>query len=101
MSNCRRMRISRFLIFILLAIVLVAVSCRGLNRERANEAFLKEYPTYSIVYSETGEGWEGVVNYHFDYKKPDGERVYQEVWTFEQQEDGTWKVTGRRTPNTE
>ncbi len=85
-------------ISIFLIIAFVSTSCGNLSQESANSAFLKEHPTYTIVHSATGEGWEGVVNYHFDYKKPNDENVYKEVWTFVQQDDGTWKVTGRWTP---
>lgn len=83
---------------ILLFLALVAVSCGNISQKTANETFLNEHPTYTIIHSDTGEGWEGVVNYHFEYKKPGDERVYKEAWTFVQQDDGTWKVTGRWTP---
>lgn len=89
----------RYLYFsILLLLPLVSISCGRLSQKTANEAFLKENPTYTIVSSETGEGWEGVGYHHFVYKKPDDENVYKEVWTFVQQDDGTWKVTSRWTP---
>lgn len=60
--------------------------------------FLERNPTYTIINSYTGEGWEGVANHHFEYKKPNDERIYKEVWTFVQQDNGTWKVTGQWTP---
>lgn len=82
----------------LLFLALVSISCGRLSQKTANETFLKEHPTYTIVFSETGEGWEGVGYHHFAYKKPNDENVYKEVWTFVQQDDGTWKVTGRWTP---
>ncbi|MCC6826070.1 MAG: hypothetical protein IT172_10040 [Acidobacteria bacterium] len=56
---------------------------------------MKENPTYTIVLSETGEGWEGVAYHHFLYKKPNEDKVYKEIWCFVQQENGTWKVTNR------
>jgi hypothetical protein len=77
---------------------LVSVSCGTLSKKAANETFLKEYPTHTITHSDSGEGWEGVVNYHFKYKKPGDERIYKEVWTFVKQDDGIWRVTGRWTP---
>ena len=83
---------------LLLFLALVSISCGNLSQKAANETFLKENPTYTIIYSDSGEGWDGVVNYHFDYKKPGDERVYKDAWTFERQDDGTWKVTGRWTP---
>ncbi|KXJ98264.1 MAG: hypothetical protein UZ17_ACD001002793 [Acidobacteria bacterium OLB17] len=76
----------------------MATACGNLSKKDANEAFLKEHPTYTIVFSDTGEGWEGVVNYHFDFKKPHDEKIYQEVMTFEKQGDGTWRITGRWNP---
>jgi hypothetical protein len=82
----------------LLFIALFSISCGNLSQKTANERFLKENPTYTIIHSDTGKGWEGVVNYHFHYKKPEDEKIYEEVWTFVQQNDGTWKVTGRWTP---
>ncbi len=81
-----------------LFLALVSTSCGRLSQQTANEMFLKEHPTYTIVFSETGEGWEGVGYHHFAYKKPNDDAVYKEVWTFVQQDDGTWKVTGRWTP---
>lgn len=81
-----------------LFLALGCVSCGTLSKKTANEAFLKKYPAYTITHSDTGEGWGGVVNYHFDYKKPDDEKIYKEAWTFVQQDDGTWRVTGRWTP---
>jgi hypothetical protein len=62
------------------------------------ETFLRENPTYTILYSETGEGWDGVAYHHFVYKKPNDENVYKEIWCFEQQNDGSWNVTQRWTP---
>lgn len=85
------------LLFPLLLLIL-ASGCGGLSRKEANEAFLKENPTYTVIHSDTGEGWEGVVNYHFVYRKPLDEKTYKEAWTFVQQNDGTWKVTGRWVP---
>ncbi len=82
----------------LLFLALVSTSCGRLNQKTANETFLKENPTYTIVYSATGEGWDGVAYRHFEYKKPNDEKVYKEIWCFVQQHDGTWKVTGRETP---
>lgn len=87
-----------FCFSILIFSALISISCGWLSQQTANETFLKENPTYTIIYSDAGEGWDGVVNYHFDYKKPGDEKIYKEVWTFVQQSDGTWKVTGRWTP---
>src|SRR5688572_27705357 len=82
---------------ILLFLVLISVSCVNIEKT-ANEAFLKEHPTYTITYSSTGEGWGGFVYYHFEYKKPNDEKVYKELWTFKQQDDGTWKGTNHGAP---
>lgn len=84
---------------LLISLVLISTSCGRLSQRTANESFLKENPTYTIVSSETGEGWEGVAYHHFVYKKPDDEKVYKEIWCFVQQEDGTWKVTSREIQN--
>lgn len=82
----------------LLFLLIVSTSCGNISQKTANETFLTENPTYSIIRSDTGEGWEGVVNYHFEFKKPGDERTYKEAWTFVKQDDGSWKVTGRWTP---
>lgn len=82
----------------LLIQTLMSASCGRLRQNAAHEAFLKEHPTYTIISSATGEGWEGVAYHHFAYKKPNDEAIYREIWCFEQQDDGTWKVTGRWTP---
>lgn len=87
-----------FCFSILLVLALVTISCGRLSQKTAHEMFLKRNPTYTIINSYTGEGWEGVANHHFEYKKPNDERIYKEVWTFVQQDNGTWKVTGQWTP---
>ncbi len=86
----------RFLMLFFLA--LVFTSCGRLSQKTADEMFLNEHPTYTIVYSATGEGWQGVAYHHFEYKKPADENIYKEVWAFVRQDDGTWKVTSRWTP---
>jgi hypothetical protein len=80
-------------------LILVFASCGRLNQKSANEIFLSENPTYTIVYSAPGEGWDGVVYYHFEYKKPNDETVYKKIWCLEEQKDGTWKVTNRDASN--
>jgi hypothetical protein len=85
------------LFFILLLFALVAISCGTLSEKTANETFLREHPTYTIVFSGTGEGWDGVEYRHFQYKKPNDETVYKEIWCFVRQDDGTRKVTSRWT----
>ncbi len=52
-----------------------------------------------LVSSDTGEGWDGVVNYHFRYMKPEDRTVYEEIWTFERRQNRLWEVTGRWNPN--
>ena len=81
-NNCKRYLYLSTLLFL----AVVTFSCGRLSQRTANERFLKEHPTYTIVFSETGEGWEGVGYHHFAFKKPNDEN------------DGTWKVTGRWTP---
>lgn len=87
-----------FCLSMVLFILLFHTACGRLNQKSANEIFLKENPDYTIVHSAPGEGWDGVVNYHFDYKKPNDKKIYKEAWTFVQQDNGTWKVTGRWIP---
>ena len=48
---------------------------------------------------ETGEGWDGVVNYHFEFKETGDDIIRKVVWTFVRQDNGDWKVTGRWTPD--
>lgn len=69
-----------FLYFlILLFVISVNVSCGKLSQKTAQETFLKENPTYTILSSETGEGWDGVEYHHFAFKKPNDEKIYKEV----------------------
>ncbi len=84
-----------FLVSLVMFSALIFISCGRLSKKTANEIFMKENPTYTIVLSETGEGWEGVAYHHFLYKKPNEDKVYKEIWCFVQQENGTWKVTNR------
>lgn len=83
---------------ILFFLALMSASCGKLYDKTARDAFLKENPNFTIVDSYTGEGWDGVGYHHFYYKKPNDDKVYKEIWCFEQQNDGTWKITQRWTP---
>ena len=84
-----------FRILLILVLITISSSCNTLSDKVADEAFLKENPTYSIVYSVTGEGWDGTEYRHIAFKKPNDEKIYKVIWTFVRQDDGTWKVTGR------
>lgn len=97
MNNIKNNKTSLF-ISIFLLVVLFSVLCDILRDKTAREMFIKENPTYTIIHSYTGEGWEGVGYHHFEYKKPNDEKIYKDVWCFVQQEDGNWKVTERWTP---
>ena len=82
---------------ILLLGAVMLLSYGRLTRKGANSSFLRENPNYSIVDSAPGEGWSGVVYYHFKYKKPESDALYEEIWCFEWA-DGVWVVTYRSEP---
>jgi hypothetical protein len=69
------------------------LSCGGLNAKRANQLFLERHPTYMIISSLPGEGWDDVVYYHFEFRKPSEQMIYKEIWGFVKQPDGNWKAT--------
>lgn len=81
-----------------LFLALVTISCGRLSQKTADEMFLKKNPNYTIINSYTGEGWEGVAYHQFEYKKLKDERIYKEIWCFEQQDNGDWKITSQYTP---
>lgn len=97
MKRNRKYKIS-FYFSTLIFLALVTISCGRLDQKTANETFLKKNPTFTLVNSYTGEGWDGVAYHHFEYKKPNDENVYEEIWCFEQQDDGSWKVTSQYFP---
>ena len=79
-------------ILILLLIAFTSfVACKVISKEEAVEAFLKKNPGYTILYAAPGEGDESNVYYHFEYKKPNDDKVYKEIWLFMKEENGTWK----------
>jgi len=83
---------------VLILLAVVFSSCATVTEKTARERFLEENPEYTIIYAGAGEGWDGVVNYHYEFKKPGDEMIYKEIWTFVQQDNGEWKVTGRWAP---
>lgn len=78
----------------LIALMMVGFSCSTMRRSDASAFFRDKYPTYELLSSETGEGWDGVVNYHFNYRKPDDEKVYEEACTFIREDNGSWRSSG-------
>jgi len=81
--------------FAVVTAIFGTIACGRLTQSTAEKAFLQEHPEYVIVSSYTGEGWEGVGYHHFNYRKPGDARMYSVMWSFEQNDDGSWKVTGR------
>lgn len=97
MQKIRQYKSSLFFLVIII-LTFVNISCGRLSQKTAQEMFLEKNPTYKILHSETGERWDGVAYHQFEYKKPNDEKNYKEVWCFEQQTDGSWKVTAQWTP---
>jgi len=72
---------------------IVVSSCAKVTEAEAKDAFLKANPTFTVIDIDAGEGWDGVVTYHYVYKKPNDDTKYEEAWTFVKKEDGSWKIS--------
>lgn len=81
------------LIWIIIMIVCISIlSCKTVSKEEAEAAFLKRNPDFTILSANVGEGDSGNVYYHFEFKKPNDDKIQKEIWLFVKQEDGTWKT---------
>jgi len=54
--------------------------------------FLKDNPTAIIVNVGPGEGDNDTVYYHIKYRKSSKETIFESVWMYQRDENGTWKV---------
>ena len=88
----------RALISILLLAAVVSTSCRSFDPQVANETFLKENPSYTIVDTVQGDASFDVFNLHFKYRKPDDPALYEQIWRYEH--GGTQWVLDRRGKET-
>ena len=50
--------------------------------------FSNKYPGYEILYYGAGESSTNNVHCHISYKKPDGDQVYEDVWLYQNLDNG-------------
>jgi hypothetical protein len=79
-------------LFVILGIVLFYIFLQDPCNNMARADFANEHPGYEILDSVAGEGSPEKVQCHIYYKKPDSERIYEDVWLY-QKSVGDWSLS--------
>lgn len=70
-------------------------ACGFPSEEQVKNDFRKKYPNYTPLSAIVGEGDGSAAYYHIRYKKPNDEKIYEQVWLYLEQEDGKIKSTSK------
>lgn len=83
-------------IFVFIFAVAFGVIYIWLNRpndEAIKKDFLAKNPTFEVTSLYVGEGNSDFAEYHIKYKKPNDEKVYEYIVTYQKCNDNEWRIT--------
>lgn len=66
-------------IIALFLVIFLFLACGFPSEEEVKNDFRKEYPNYSPISAIVGEGDGSAAYYHIRYKKPNDEKIYEQV----------------------
>ncbi len=81
----------RFLLIICL--IAFSLSCGFPSEEEVKNDFKSANPTLEPISAIVGEGHGDAGYYHIRYRKPNDDRMYEQVWLYLRQDDGIFKIT--------
>jgi hypothetical protein len=82
-------RFSLLLLFILIS------SCGQPSKDDVASEFMKKHPTYTVLSCGVGEGGYEYAYFHIQYKKPNKDKIYEDIWLYNKEPNGEWKNTNR------
>lgn len=85
--------VKKFLIIILIAIF--CFSCGFPSEEQVKKEFKLANPTYEPTSAVVGEGHGDAAYYHIEYKKPNDNKTYEQIWLYMRSDDGKIKFYGK------
>ena len=83
----------RFLLIIIFTIF--CFSCGFPSEQQVKNEFKSANPTYEPTSAIVGEGHGDAAYYHIEYKKPNDDKTYKQIWLYLRQDDGTFKITNK------
>jgi len=87
------MKLWRVLPVIILAAACLACGHPGEQKVRSD--FHAENPAFQTISATVGEGHSDAAYYHIRYKKPDDDKIYEQVWLYIRQADGNFKLENK------
>jgi hypothetical protein len=79
------------IMFVGLGILYVYVSRP--NDENVKKEFLAKNPTFEVISLYVGEGNSDFAEYHINYKKPNDEKIYEYITTYQKCADNEWLIS--------
>jgi hypothetical protein len=86
------------LFFVVAVGICILSGCSGLSQKEAEAEFKKANPEVVLLEQFVGEGDSDNAYYHFRYRRKEADTQLEEVWLYQRQKDGTWKVTAKEGP---
>mgnify|MGYP001591158822 FL=1 len=85
-------------IFIFIFVVAFAIFYVWHNRPNdaaVKKEFLAKNPTFEVTSLYVGEGNSDFAEYHINYKKPNDEKVYEQIVTYQKCDNSEWRISCR------
>ncbi|MBX7170877.1 MAG: hypothetical protein K1X72_07965 [Pyrinomonadaceae bacterium] len=82
-------------VFIFIFVVALGIFYVWYNRpndEVVKKDFLAKNPTFEVKSLYVGEGNSDFAEYHINYKKPNDEKVYEFITTYQKCDDNEWRI---------
>jgi len=80
---------------LILAIAIFCLACGFPSEQQVKNDFRSANPSFQPISAIVGEGHGDAAYYHIWYKKPDDDKVYEQVWLYLRQDDGNFKLTNK------
>ena len=87
-----------YLVLVIALSVCFSSACNRVSARQAEEDFKEVNPDVVLRDCFVGEGDSDHAYYHFRYTKRGSEAKWEEMWLYQKQVDGTWKVIRKEGP---
>ena len=87
-----------YLVLVIALSVFFSAACNRVSAKQAEKDFKETNPDVTLHDCFVGEGDSDHAYYHFRYTKRGTEAKWEEVWLYQKQRDGTWKVVHKDGP---